>query len=138
VPARDLFHEAVRTALQEDGWQITADPLFISFGGVDLYVDLGAERLIAATKGQQKIAVEIKGFAGPSVISDFHQALGQFLNYRLAVEQREPDRALYLAVPEDTYLTFFSLPFTQLAVQRHRVSMIVYDPEQMEIVQWIE
>ncbi|MCA9299354.1 MAG: hypothetical protein KDA28_09820 [Phycisphaerales bacterium] len=43
-----------------------------------------------------------------------------------------------MAVPEDTYLTFFSLPFTQLAVQRHRVSMIVYDPERMEIVQWIE
>jgi hypothetical protein len=35
MPARDKFHEAVKNALIKDGWQITADPLTIKFGGVD-------------------------------------------------------------------------------------------------------
>lgn len=41
--AKDLFHDAVRNALIKDGWQITEDPLFLKIGGVELYIDLGAE-----------------------------------------------------------------------------------------------
>lgn len=44
-------------------------PLYLDYGGVDMYVDLGAEKLIAAEKNQQKIAVEIKTFNRPSLIS---------------------------------------------------------------------
>lgn len=29
MPARDIFHPSVKTALQKDGWKITDDPLFI-------------------------------------------------------------------------------------------------------------
>ncbi|MCA6544142.1 MAG: fatty-acid oxidation protein subunit alpha, partial [Pseudanabaena sp. M074S1SP2A07QC] len=43
-----LVHDAVRNALIKDGWQITEDPLFLKIGGVELYIDLGAEKLIAA------------------------------------------------------------------------------------------
>jgi hypothetical protein len=109
----------------------------IQFGGVDLRIDLGAERVVAAEKDGERIAVEIKSFLGPSVISDFHIALGQFLNYRLALEAQESDRILYLAVPEETYATFFHLPFGQLAVQRYQLKLIVYDAVQEEIMQWI-
>lgn len=42
MPARDIFHNAVRVALQKDGWIITHDPLSIAAGGFDLYIDLGA------------------------------------------------------------------------------------------------
>jgi len=72
-------------------------------------IDLGAEKLVVAEKDGEKIAVEIKSFLGPSVISDFHVALGQFLNYRLALEAQGSARKLYLAVPEETYTTFFHL-----------------------------
>jgi hypothetical protein len=68
-------------------------------GGVEMYVDLGAEKIIAAEKDGQKIAVEIKSFIGPSNISEFHTAIGQFINYRVALEEQYPDRTLYLAVP---------------------------------------
>ncbi len=38
----------------------------------------------------------ILGFLGDSPITDYHAALGQFLNYRLALELNESDRKLYL------------------------------------------
>jgi hypothetical protein len=40
-------------------------------------------------------------------ITEFHTALGQFLNYRSALKLVEPERVLYLAVPEDVYNEFF-------------------------------
>jgi hypothetical protein len=103
---------------------------------VDLRIDLGAEQLVAAEKEGNKIAVEIKSFLGPSIISDFHVALGQFLNYRMALEGQESDRVLYLAIPEETFVTFFRLPFAQRAIQLHRLKLIVYDAEREVILQW--
>jgi hypothetical protein len=111
MSAKALFHTAVKHALIKEQWDVTDDPLVIQFGGIDMRIDLGAEKLVAAEKDGNRIAVEIKSFLGPSVISDFHVALGQFLNYRLALEAQESDRILYLAIPEETYATFFHLPF---------------------------
>lgn len=69
-------------------------------------------------------------------MSDFHTALGQFLNYQIALEENEPERLLYLAVPVDTYETFFQTRLAKIAVQRHQVKLIVYDPIMEVIVQW--
>ena len=60
--AKDLVYQAAKNALSKDNWLITHDLYTISFGGVNMAVDLGAEKLIAATKDHQKIAVEIKSF----------------------------------------------------------------------------
>lgn len=136
MSAKDLFHYAVKNALIKEHWNVTDDPLIIQFGGVDLRIDLGAERLVAAERDGERIAVEIKSFLSPSVISDFHVALGQFLNYRLALEAQESDRTLYLAIPEETYKTFFHLPFAQLAIQRYQLKLIVYNVVREEIIQW--
>ena len=100
-------------------------------------IDLGAEKVIAAERGEEKIAVEIKSFIGTSAISDFHTALGQFLNYRIMLEVNEPDRLLYLAVPLETYKTFFQSRFAQVVSERHQLKLIVYEPITEEIVQWI-
>jgi hypothetical protein len=72
-------------------------------------IDLGAEKLLAAEKGGEKIAVEIKSFLNPSAITDFYSALGQYLCYHLALEATQPERVLYMAVPLDAYRTFFQL-----------------------------
>lgn len=136
MPAYDLFHHAVRKALEKEGWLITHDPFVLPFGGVDFYIDLGAERILAAERGQEQIAVEIKSFLANSPVSEFHTALGQFLNYRLALEQSDPKRVLFLAVPFDAYNIFFRLPFTQLALERNQVKLIVYKPAQEEIAEW--
>ena len=74
-------------------------------GGVDRQIDLGAEKIIAAEKGEDKIAVEIKSFIGASNISEFHTAVGQFINYRVALEKEQPERTLHLAVPVSVYRT---------------------------------
>jgi len=60
MPARDRYHDQVRNALVKDGWVITHDPLRLTWGLKDMYVDLGAEQLLAAEKGTRKIAVEVK------------------------------------------------------------------------------
>lgn len=109
MPAKDKFHDVVKAALQKDGWQITHDPLLLRIQGItDMYVDLGAQKLIAADRYGEKIAVEVKSFIGTSTISEFHTAIGQFINYRYALEVQEPERVLYLAVPLNTYNNFSS------------------------------
>ncbi len=80
--AKDLFHNTVKTALQKDDWQITDDPYALRYGTSDVYIDLAAEEAIAAEKEGLTIAVEVKSFVGGSTISEFHTALGQFLNYK--------------------------------------------------------
>ncbi len=136
MPARDTFHNAVKNALVKEKWLITHDPLSLDVGGVEMYIDLGAEKLIAAEKEGEKIAVEIKSFLGGSAITEFHTALGQFMNYRLALMEEEADRILYLAVPSDTYKTFFALQFIQRAIEQYRLKLIVYDPVKEVIVKW--
>jgi hypothetical protein len=78
MPAKDIYHEVVKNALIKDGWTITDDPLKLTIGSRSLYVDLGAEKLIAAQKDSQRIAVEIKSFISPSPINDLENALGQY------------------------------------------------------------
>lgn len=108
MSARDKFHNAVKQGLVKEGWVITHDPLRLEFGEEDrISIDLGAELVLGAEKAEQKIAVEIKSFLSDSAIFDFHLALGQFLNYRLVLEETEPDRILYLAVPIEAYDSFF-------------------------------
>lgn len=137
MPSRDIFHAAVRQALITDGWTITHDPLFVAFGGVELYIDLGAEKLIGAEREGLAIAVEVKSFLSASPVSDFHEALGQFLNYRVALAATHPARVLYLAVPTDVYATFFAFPFTQAVVAEYQLRLVIYDPQQEVITQWI-
>ncbi|MGD1698848.1 XisH family protein [Dapis sp. BLCC M229] len=136
MPAKDVFHDAVKNALIKENWVITDDPLYLEFGGVDLYVDLGAERIVGAEKDGKKIAVEIKSFIRRSLISEFHSALGQFINYRTVLRRIEPERVLYLAVSEDTYEAFFTLVFTQVAVADNQIKLIIYNPGNEVIVEW--
>ncbi|MEG3928774.1 MULTISPECIES: XisH family protein [unclassified Microcoleus] len=138
MPAKDKFHELVKTALQNQDWTITHDPYHIDLGFVDFYIDLGAEQLLAATKDNEKIAVEIKTFLAPSTISEFHTAVGQFINYRIALEYDDPERTLYLAVPLDIYTRFFTYSFIQMVIERNQIPLLVYDTEKEEISQWIK
>ena len=137
MSARDRFHQVVKNALQKEAWTITHDPLEISSGGVDMKIDLGAEKVIGAERNGKRIAVEIKSFVGQSTVNQFHTALGQFINYQYALEVEEPNRTLYLAVPITIYQDFFTLEFTRAIVRRNQLKLIVYDVEQEVIVQWL-
>ncbi|MEH2046476.1 element excision factor XisH family protein [Nostoc sp.] len=137
MPARDIFHNAVKKGLEKEGWKITHDPLPVSFELGDMYIDLGAEKILAAEREGVKIAVEIKSFFKTSAISEFHTALGQFINYRLALSEQEPDRTLYLAVPIDTYTSFFTIRLVQNIIKIYQLKLITYQPVTEEIVEWI-
>ncbi|NET69860.1 MAG: fatty-acid oxidation protein subunit alpha [Sphaerospermopsis sp. SIO1G2] len=136
MPAKDLFHTTVKTALVKDGWNITDENLFIQVEDIDFYIDLTAERILAAEKTGKKIAVEIKSFLGASEVTEFHLALGQCLNYRSALRLTEPDRILYLAIPVDVYNEFFSRRFIQRIITEYELKLLIFNPEQEEILIW--
>ncbi|MBE9006647.1 XisH family protein [Fortiea sp. LEGE XX443] len=135
--AKDRFHNIVRNALEKDGWKITADPYEINLDDVDFEIDLAAEQLLAAEQEGRKIAVEIKSFISPSNVSEFHTALGQFLNYRDALDKIESDRLLYLAVRAPIYQSFFQRKFIASAVKKYQLRLMIYDVQEEVISQWL-
>ncbi|MBU7582840.1 MAG: XisH family protein [Nostoc sp. TH1S01] len=138
MPTKDIFHQVVKLALQKDGWTITDDPLSLQLEDDQVFIDLGSERLIAAQRDQEKIAVEIKSFLAPSNLSEFHTALGQFLNYRIVLREKQPERVLYLAVNLDTYNDFFSRQLPKMSIKEYQLKLMIFDPFQEEIVEWIK
>lgn len=136
MPAKDIFHDSVKRALEKESWKITEEQFLIRSGGVEIYIDIGAEKIIAAERNNEKIAVEVKSFLGNSKLTEFHAAIGQFINYRSILEDEYPDRILYLAVPLDIYNSFFQLPFTQKIIKNNQVNILVYEPEEEFIVKW--
>ncbi|MGL4880813.1 MAG: XisH family protein [Waterburya sp.] len=137
MPAKDIFHNIVISALQKDGWQITDDPLRIKWGLRELFVDLGAKKLIATQKGESKIAVKIKSFIGRSPINELENALGQYILYRNILEETEPERLIYLAIRKSTYQEIFSEPIGVLTIQKSQLRVLVFDDDKEEIIQWI-
>jgi hypothetical protein len=139
MPAKNLYHDSVARALIEDGWTITHDPLTLTFGGKDLFVDLGAERAaLAAEKEGRRIAVEIQSFLSPSPVRDLEEAVGQYDVYRAVLAETEPDRAAYLAVPRRVQEGLLSERFGRVIVARLGLRLLVFDEDQGRIIQWIE
>jgi hypothetical protein len=138
MPAKDAFHEAVKRALLKDGWQIQADQFHLKWGKRDFYIDLAAQRFFLAQKGEKRIAVEIKSFSEKSVIAALEQALGQFLLYRSILKRQEPERKLYLAISEDTFLDIFEDDVGTLVVEDYEIPLLVFDHKTEVVVAWKE
>jgi hypothetical protein len=112
--------------------------LKFKFGNVKFNIDLGAEKLIAAERESEKIAVEIKSFINPSPMNDFQNALGQYLLYRDFLEFSHKDYELYLAVRNATFNTFFQRKSIQPVIKRHQLNFIVFNDKKEEIQSWIK
>ncbi len=137
MPRKDIYHDTVVAALVADGWTITDDPLHLPYGEENLYVDLGAENMLAAEKSGQKIAVEIKTFVGHSDIHELEVALGQYNLYRDVLRRVQPERQLYLAVTEVAYERIFQYPIGLLVLEEEKLRLLVFDEDQARIVKWI-
>jgi hypothetical protein len=137
MPARDIYHDAVRNALIKDGWTITHDPFRLEWGGKDMYIDLGAEQLLAAEKTGQQIAVEVKSFVGPSDMADLEKALGQYVLYHDVLSELDPQRVLYLAVPQKVLRDIFEEPLGKLLLKNNRARLIGFDPRTEVVIQWL-
>lgn len=136
--AKDVYHDTVRTALEKEEWTITDELFRVTIGSRSVYIDLGAEKLLAAEKKGRKIAVEIKGFSSPSPVNDLEQALGQYILYQEALKRSEPQRVLYLAISDEVYLDFFQEDIAKMVVETQQINLIIFDPEKVEVVKWIE
>jgi hypothetical protein len=138
MPAKDTFHEQVKTALIKDGWTITHDPYTLSFGTTNVYTDLGAERSIAAQRGEEKVALEIKSFLSDSAVRELEIGLGQFVLYRMLMRTVEPDRTLLLAIPESAFKSLFEEPAGQRVIQEIGLKLVIFDPTRQEILRWLK
>ena len=137
MPAKDIYHNAVKNALIKDGWTITADPYLIQYEDAGLYADLAAEKPIAAERQGQKIVVEIKSFVGRSLMYDFHAALGQYIVYRNLIQLTATEYTLYLAIDDVVYKEFFQRKSVQVVTHQNQLLLIVVEMEKEEIRQWI-
>ena len=135
---KDKYHDIVKQSLIDEGWTITDDPYYLDILTTTLEVDLGAERLIAASKENEKIVVEIKSFIGLSRVGDFYKALGQFNFYFLALEENEADHILYLAIPESAYVDLIKEPLTLKTIDKFQLKLIIYNKDSKKIVKWIK
>ncbi|MEG4454513.1 element excision factor XisH family protein [Microcoleus sp. N9_A1] len=138
MPAKDIYHNNVRTALEKNGWTITNDPLPLKIGKRTLSVDLGAEKLFAAEKQGRKIAVEVKNFVSDSPVHDLEQAVGQYIVYEDILQRSEPERIIYLAIRAEVYAQIFSEPIGQILLENKRFKLIVFDSLKETIVRWID
>jgi hypothetical protein len=134
--ARDLFHEIVKESLINDGWRITHDPYEIKEYDPAWEIDMGAERMIAAERISEKIAVEVKSFLESSFAHEFHGILGQYLNYRSGLQRVEAERKLYLAVPLEIYETEFRRIGIVNSLDDYGVNLFIYDPFNQSILEW--
>jgi len=137
MPKLDLYHPTVKQALVKEGWTITRDPYRLRIGEKRLYADLGADRVIAADKGQQKIVVEVKSFLGVSDVKDLEQALGQYILYRQVLDQIEPERELYLAVNTQVYENVFTIEIGELLLKNAILKLLVFDAPNEVVTTWI-
>ncbi|KOR31649.1 hypothetical protein TI05_12270 [Achromatium sp. WMS3] len=137
MPAKDIYHDIVIHALKKDGWTITHDPLILEIGEKRLYADLGANRLLSANKGEEKIAVEIKSFLGHSDVRELENAYGQFMIYYKILAKQEPDRILYLAINKTVFAGIFSQEIGRLLLEDKILRLIVFDAQNEVITQWV-
>ena len=105
---KDLFHNHVKYILEHEGWTISDDPLYLTFGNVNVQIDLAAEQI--------------------SKITEFYSCLGQYLTYKVALLLREPERPLYLAVPAIIYDSLFQEYLVVEVMKKYPIKLIVYNP----------
>jgi hypothetical protein len=126
---QEIYYDKVKTALLKDGWTLTHDPLRLLWDDTELEPVLGAE------KEDQRIAVTISSFAGPSDVSDLERALGQYLIYQLTLKHQYPGYLLYLAVSEETWYSVFDGPIGELVLPQMR--LLVFSSRAAVIRRWL-
>jgi hypothetical protein len=136
--AKDLFHKAVLESLTKDNWAITQDPYRLVLSKRVLEIDIGAEPIIAAQKGREKIAVEVKSFLKESFIYEFYSVLGQYLVYETFLGRQEPDRQLYLAISDEVYALRFEKDEDVLFIcQKYNLKILIFNKLTNQIESWI-
>ncbi len=125
--------------MENDGWEITDDPYIIELSFEDNFfsVDLGASKILNAFKGEKEVLIEIKSLNKGSIINEFHTVLGQFLNYRDAIEAGQISRTLYLGVSLIGYERLIDSPFIKMQIDKYRLKFVIINIAKKIVHQWI-
>ena len=65
------------------------------------------------------------------------QAIGQYVLYRLLLEQVDRERELYLAVANTAFDGIFSEPIGELVMRELPMKLLIVDVEAVEVKRWI-
>ncbi len=68
---------------------------------------------------------------------DLEQAIGQYVLYRIFLRRLEPDRELYLAVPQDVVEYVFSELYGQGFIHDEQGKLFGFDAESEEVTEWL-
>ena len=93
---------------------------------------------MAAEKKGRKIAVEVKSFLGASALDDLENALGQFGVYRAILNLRDPERTLYLALPDSMRNMLMDEKDFRHILREFEARLIIFSPSRKEELEWIE
>jgi hypothetical protein len=134
---KDIHHDLVKRLLEQDGWLVTHDPLTIRGLTRKIHIDFAAEKVIAAEREGQRIAIEVKSFIGPSLLNDFYEAIGKYELYWDALNQTDPARILFIALPVGAYDDLVLEPFILNTMKRLDIKLLVFNSELEKIEQWL-
>jgi len=93
-----------------------------------------------AIKGWLAVAnesYEIKSFIGTSEVEDLKNALGQYVLYEKIIKRQLLDRTLYLAIRENTFNSLFHQEIGQILLEEKTLKLIIFNPDNEVITQWI-
>jgi len=134
LPAKDRYHDAVIHALIKDGWKITGEQVKVIIEDRYLFIDIEATK----AADDRIVLIEVKELENtPSPVAALAAALGQYFLYRTALADVDIQTPLYLAVPKTTHEGILSEKLGRLSIAQGKVSLVIFDPETEEIVQWI-
>lgn len=134
MPAKDRYHDTVVRALVKAGWSIVDEQVKVEIARRRLWIDIHAQQ----SDLQLAILVEVKGFENsPSPIEELAKAVGQYLIYQTALSAVDIKFPRYLAVPQSAYQGILSEPIGQSIVKQIDMRLLIFDPIQEEIIQWI-
>jgi hypothetical protein len=137
--AKDFFHVAVLNSLTKDSWAITADPYRLILSKRVLEIDISADKIIAAERGLDKIAVEVKSFMKESFIYEFYTALGQYLVYETFLARQEPDRQLFMAVSDEVFAARFEKDDDVLFIcRKYNLRILIFNKLTHTVESWIK
>jgi hypothetical protein len=140
MPAKDTYHEHVKEALFKDGWDFQDSKVIYKLPGILIYPDFKAEKRIIEAVNQErktKILLDVKSFTGQSFIDDLKDMQGTHNIYTYVLTQKEPDRKLWLAIPEHVYQLQFTKPHLIGLKVMYNMSIVTFNIEQRRFVQWI-
>lgn len=62
--------------------------------------------------------------------------MGQYILYAKILEEQQPERVIYLAIPVNVFRDIFAEPIGQLLLRKTDLRLLVFDPRKEVIVEW--